>query len=277
MAPHGTNPTKTQNRSAILADRFIVCHRLDKRAAKAYNKFTMNEFTVKPVAYIRSDFKEKFGIPRQSGRAPSLTAEIVFTDEYRHPDALRGIEDFSHLWLIFDFSKAHREEFSPTVRPPRLGGNTRVGVFASRSPFRPNPIGLSCVKLLRVEERKSEGLVLIVSGADLLDGTPVLDIKPYLPFADCIINAKGGYASEHEHDKLQVLFPESLLAVIAEEKRQGLIECLADDPRPSYQDDAERIYGMRFGEYEIKFTVQNGVLTVTDAYPLKILDKPTEK
>ena len=224
----------------------------------------MNEFTVKPIAYIRTDFKEKFGIPRQSGRAPSLTAEIVFTPEYRHPDALRGIEDFSHLWLIFDFSKAHREEWSPTVRPPRLGGNTRVGVFASRSPFRPNPIGLSCVKLLRVEERANDGLVLIVSGADLLDGTPVLDVKPYLPFADCITDATGGYATKHQHDKLQVYFPAELKNKVTEEKRQGLIECLADDPRPSYQDDPTRVYGMRFGNYEIKFTVQNNDLTVTD-------------
>lgn len=237
----------------------------------------MNEFTVKPVAYIRTDFKEKFGIPRQSGRAPSLTAEIVFTPEYRHPDALRGIEKFSHLWLIFDFSKAHRKAFSPTVRPPRLGGNTRVGVFASRSPFRPNPIGLSCVKLLRIEKRKDEGFVLIVSGADLLDGTPVLDIKPYIPFADCHPQATGGYATEHEHDKLQVIFPEELLAVIAEDKRQGLIECLADDPRPSYQDDPNRIYGMRFGDYELKFSVQNAVLTVIDAYRLESVDNERKK
>lgn len=224
----------------------------------------MNEFTVKPIAYIRTDFKEKFGIPRQSGRAPSLTAEIVFLPEYRHPDALRGIEDFSHLWLIFDFSKAHREDFSPTVRPPRLGGNTRVGVFASRSPFRPNPIGLSCVKLLRIENRKDEGLVLIVSGADLLDGTPLLDIKPYIPFADCIANATGGYATQHERDKLQVNFPKSLLIQIAEDKRQGLTECLADDPRPSYQDDPTRVYGMHFDKYEIKFTVHSGILTVRE-------------
>ena len=146
------------------------------------------ELSVKQIAVIRNDFKEKFGIPRQSGRAPSLTAEIVFEPEYRNPDALRGIEGFSHLWLLFDFSKAHREEWSPTVRPPRLGGNTRVGVFASRSPFRPNPIGLSCVRLLRVENRADEGHVLIVSGADLLDGTPILDIKPYLPFADCQVH-----------------------------------------------------------------------------------------
>ncbi len=228
----------------------------------------MNEFTVKPVAYIRSDFKEKFGIPRQSGRAPSLTAEIVFTDEYRHPDALRGIEGFSHLWLLFDFSKAHRTDFSPTVRPPRLGGNTRVGVFASRSPFRPNHIGLSCVRLVRVEEREKDGVVLIVSGADLLDGTPVLDVKPYLPFADCHMGATGGYAEEHQRHALQVDFPDELLSVIDREKRRGLIECLADDPRPSYQDDPTRLYGMRFGDYEIKFTVENELLKVTEVYKI---------
>ena len=239
-----------------------------------YTVFAMEKnLTIKPIAYIRSDFKEKFGIPRQSGRAPSLKAEIVFLPPYSCEEAFRGIEGFSHLWVLFDFSLAHREEFSPTVRPPRLGGNERVGVFASRSPFRPNPIGLSCVKLLRVEERKNAGLVLIVSGADLLDGTPVLDIKPYLPFADCIIDAKGGYATEHEHDKLQVDFPENLLSKIAEEKRQGLIECLADDPRPSYQEDANRVYGMHFGYYEIKFTVQKGILTVENVYFLGNLDK----
>ena len=226
----------------------------------------MKDLILRPIAHIRSDFKEKFGIPRQSGRAPALEAEIVFEPEFRTPDALRGIESFSHLWLIFDFSAAHREGWSATVRPPRLGGNERVGVFASRSPFRPNPIGLSCVKLLRIEKRKDEGFVLIVSGADLLDGTPVLDIKPYIPFADCHPQATGGYASEHEHDKLQVIFPEELLAVIAEDKRQGLIECLADDPRPSYQDDPNRVYGMRFGDYELKFTVQEGVLKIINAY-----------
>ncbi|MBQ8394214.1 MAG: tRNA (N6-threonylcarbamoyladenosine(37)-N6)-methyltransferase TrmO [Clostridia bacterium] len=221
-----------------------------------------NEFKATPIAYIRNDFKEKFGIPRQSGRAPSLTAEIVFEPAYRRPDALRGIEGFSHLWLLFDFSEAHRKEWSATVRPPRLGGNTRVGVFASRSPFRPNPIGLSCVRLLRVEKRENEGDVLIVSGADLLDGTPILDIKPYLPFADCKTDATGGYADEHEHHALQVVFPQDLLARVAEEKRLGLQECLADDPRPSYQDDPDRIYGMRFGIYEIKFRVVGEILTV---------------
>ena len=220
-----------------------------------------NEFTVRPIAYIRNDFKEKFGIPRQSGRAPSLTAEILFLPEYGAEEAFRGIEGFSHLWVIFDFSLSHRAEFSPTVRPPRLGGNERVGVFASRSPFRPNPLGLSCVKLERVEKRE-EGTVLVVSGADLLDGTPVLDIKPYLPFADRIENATAGYAGERENYRLQVVCSNAELEKLPKEKRAGLLECLADDPRPSYQDDPTRVYGMRFGEWEIKFSVENGVLTV---------------
>ncbi len=220
----------------------------------------MESFLVKPVAYIRSDFKEKFGIPRQSGRAPSLTAEVVLLPPYACEEAVRGIEGFSHIWLLFDFSLAHREEFSPTVRPPRLGGNERVGVFASRSPFRPNPIGLSCVKLLGVEKRKGE-LILKISGGDLLDGTPVLDIKPYLPFADGIPSAIGGYAAAQEGHRLEVEFPPALLEKIPEEKRAGLLECLADDPRPSYQED-ERIYGMRFGDFELKFTVRKDFLTV---------------
>ena len=218
-------------------------------------------FLVKPIAYVHSDFKEKFGIPRQSGRAPSLTAELVFLPEYACEEAFRSIEGFSHLWLIFDFSLAHREEFSPTVRPPRLGGNERVGVFASRSPFRPNPIGLSCVKLEKVEKRET-GIVLIVSGADLLDGTPILDIKPYLPFADCIEGAKSGYAGEKVNHRLEVVCAEALLAKLPTEKRAGLLECLADDPRPSYQDDPTRVYGMCFGDHEIKFFVSENILTV---------------
>ena len=218
------------------------------------------ELTIRPVAHIRSDFKEKFGIPRQSGRAPSLHAEIVFTPDYRHPDFLRGIEGFSHLWLLFDFSLTRGKPLSPTVRPPRLGGNTRVGVFASRSPFRPNYIGLSCVKLEEVKQT-DEGCVLIISGADLLDGTPILDIKPYLPFADRIDDAVGGYADAHEHERLDLNFPEELLEKIPPEKRAGLCECLKDDPRPSYQED-ERIYGMAFDEFQIRFQVKNGVLTV---------------
>ena len=226
-----------------------------------------NSFIVKPIAYIQTDFKEKFGIPRQSGRAPTLTAKILFTPEYRNADALREIEGFSHLWLLFDFSLAHKNEWSPTVRPPRLGGNRRVGVFASRSPFRPNPIGLSCVKLLKVEQTERDGAVLLVSGADLLDGTPILDIKPYLPFADCIPEATAGYAGEHAQDGVNVEFPPALLEKIPAEKRAGLIDCLKDDPRPSYQDEG-RTYGMRFADFDVKFTVERGILTVTDIQPV---------
>jgi len=218
-------------------------------------------FTITPVAYIHNDFKEKFGIPRQSGRAPSALSRIVFAEGYRDESAVRGIEGFSHLWLLFSFSQTPEKNFSPTVRPPRLGGNERVGVFASRSPFRPNRIGLSCVELIAVEKAEREGCVLVVAGADLLDGTPIVDIKPYLPFADCKKDAVGGYAQRHENDRLQVSFPTSLLEKIPTAKREGLKECLADDPRPSYQEDG-RIYGMRYGEFEIRFTVDNGILTV---------------
>ena len=225
----------------------------------------MDKIEIQPIAYIRSDFKEKFGIPRQSGRAPSLVARVELTPPFNHEDAVREIESFSHLWLLFDFSQTREKGWSTTVRPPRLGGNERVGVFASRSPFRPNHIGLSCVKLERVEKTKN-GVSLIVSGADLLDGTPIFDIKPYLPFADCIPTARGGYAERHEQDKLQLIFDETLLSRIPTEKRAGLCECLADDPRPSYQDDPDRIYGMAFDTFQIKFTVANGVLTVTDVY-----------
>ncbi len=219
-----------------------------------------HEWTVKPIAYISTDFKEKFGIPRQSGRAPSLTAKIIFVGEYRNSEALREIEGFSHLWLLFDFSLAHKETWSPTVRPPRLGGNKRVGVFASRSPFRPNPSGLSLVKLISVQDEE-QGKVLIVSGADLLDGTPILDIKPYLPFADCAENATAGYADEHKNDSVEVVFPDELLQKVPQEKQQGLIDCLKDDPRPSYQEDG-RSYGMKFADFDIKFSVNAGVLTV---------------
>ena len=243
---------------------FLLKYPLDKAKNQGYNGDMMKDsFIVQPIAYIHTDFKEKFGIPRQSGRAPSLTAKIVFTPQFRNAEALREIEGFSHLWLLFDFSLAHKKEWSPTVRPPRLGGNKRVGVFASRSPFRPNPIGLSCVKLIRVEQTLDEGAVLIVSGADLLDGTPILDIKPYLPFADCIPDATAGYAGEHQHDGVEVIFPAPLLEKIPPEKRAGLMDCLKDDPRPSYQDEG-RNYGMRFADFDVKFTVENGVLTVME-------------
>ena len=219
---------------------------------------------MRSIAYIHSDFKEKFGIPRQSLRAPSLKAKIVFEPEFRSDEALRGLENFSHIWLIFDFSKAHRDSFSPTVRPPRLGGNKRIGVFASRSPFRPNNIGLSSVRLLEIKKTENEGSVLIVSGADLLDGTPIYDIKPYIPYADCHTDATGSYADEFENYKLEVYFPENLLEKIPNDKRDAVIECLSDDPRPSYQDDSERIYSMLFADFDIKFRVENKKLIVTE-------------
>lgn len=221
----------------------------------------MEKVTIEPIAYIRSDFKEKFGIPRQSLRAPSLLARVVFLPPYNNADALREMEDFSHLWLLFDFSKTRSEGFSPTVRPPRLGGNKRVGVFASRSPFRPNHIGLSCVKLEGIIDGEN-GKELLVSGADLLDKTPIFDIKPYLPFADCILDAKGGYADEQKTHRLEVVFENGLREKIPKDKLQGLLECLADDPRPSYQEDDQREYGMAFAEFEIKFSVQGNTLSV---------------
>ena len=221
------------------------------------------EQSIRPIGHIHTDFKEKFGIPRQSGRVDALRGRIVFLPEFRNPDALRGIEGFSHLWLIFDFSLAHRDGWSPTVRPPRLGGNTRIGVFASRSPFRPNPIGLSSVRLVAVEHTEHEGDVLVVSGADLLDGTPIFDIKPYLPFSDSHPDAVGGYADGVKDHRLAVDFPDRLLRAIPEDKREALCACLAEDPRPSYQDDPTRVYSMRFATFDVHFTVREGHLTVT--------------
>ncbi len=222
----------------------------------------MGKIEIEPIAYIKTDFKEKFGIPRQSGLVSELSARIVFEPKYRNPDALRGIEGFSHLWLIFDFSKAHRAEWSPTVRPPRLGGNERIGVFASRSPFRPNNLGLSSVKLERVEESSDEGMVLVVCGADLLDGTAIYDIKPYLPYADCHAEATGGYTDSVAREKLSVIFPEEHLAKIPEEKRCALIGCISEDPRPSYKEDGEWVYSMRFGDNDIHFKVGDSIATV---------------
>ncbi len=219
--------------------------------------------TIRPIAHIRTDFPAKFGVPRQSGRAPSLEGTVIFEPEYRDSSALRGIEGFSHLWLIFDFSEAHRETWSPTVRPPRLGGNTRVGVFATRSPFRPNPLGLSSVRLEAVERTKHDGTVLRVSGVDLIDGTPIFDIKPYIPFSDAHPEATAGFAAATEDHRLEVEFPGALLARIPEAKRAALAECLADDPRPSYQDD-DRTYTLEFAGLEIDFTVTDSVLTVRD-------------
>lgn len=223
---------------------------------------------IKPIGYIQSDFKEKFGIPRQSGRAPSLKARVVFNSEYRNPDALRGIEGFSHLWILFDFSLAHKDGYTPLVRPPRLGGNKKVGVFASRSPFRPNHIGLSSVKLLGLEKTEKFGTVLIVGGADLLDGTPVYDVKPYLPFTDCHPDAVGGYADKPKDYKLQVHLCDDVYELLPQDKIDALKECLADDPRPSYQEDGKE-YGMNFSGINVKFTVIGDTLTILSANKLQ--------
>ena len=217
-----------------------------------------------PIAHIRSDFSEKFGIPRQSGLVEELTADVVFTPEFREPAALRGIGGFSHLWLIWEFSKARREGWSPTVRPPRLGGNQRMGVFATRSPFRPNPIGLSCVRLLEVRQDRALGPVLTVAGADLLDGTPIYDIKPYLPYADCKPEAVGGFAARPKEAELTVDCSPALLDRVPEDKRAALLAVLAQDPRPQYQNDPARIYGMSFADVEVRFQVVEGRLMVTE-------------
>lgn len=217
---------------------------------------------MKIIAKIHTDFKEKFGIPRQSGIADGLLARIVFEPEYRVPEALRGIDGYSHLWLIWQFSESVCESWSPTVRPPRLGGNRRMGVFATRSPYRPNPIGLSSVRLVGVEDTEGEGRVLVVSGADLLDGTPIYDIKPYLAYTDSHSDAIGGFADPVRDYALEVEIDDSLLSLVCEQKRDGLVEILRHDPRPSYQNDPEREYGMRFADYEVKFKVDGNKLTV---------------
>ena len=219
------------------------------------------------IARIHTDFPEKFGIPRQSGLVDGLTGRIVFEEKYRNPDALRGIEGFSHLWLIWQFSRAIREEWSPTVKPPRLGGNQRMGVFATRSPFRPNPIGLSCVRLQRVELHTAEGPVLWVAGIDLLDGTPIYDVKPYLPYADCKPEAVGGFAASGEGRLLTVQADETLLAGLPARTREALLGVLAHDPRPSYQNDPDRVYGMAFGGCEVRFSVDGETLTVRSVAP----------
>lgn len=224
---------------------------------------------ISPIARIRTEFPTKFGIPRQSGLADSLRATIIFAPEYRNPDALRGMEGFSHLWLIWEFSEAIRKTWSPTVRPPRLGGNARLGVFATRSPFRPNPLGLSCVKLEEIRYGTKDGSVLIVSGADLMDGTPIYDIKPYLPYADCRPEAIGGFAGSAPENILQVHCPEALSSLLPEQPRQALFQVLSQDPRPSYQDDPARIYGMEFAGFEVRFRVDGNDLTVEE-----IIKKP---
>ena len=219
-------------------------------------------YEVKIIAKIHSDFPSKFGIPRQSGIVDSLESLIVFEPEYRNEQALRGIEDFSHLWLIWQFSKAVRDDWSPMVRPPKLGGNTRKGVFATRSPFRPNAIGLSSVRLVGVEKHPKLGHVLRVAGADLMDGTPILDIKPYLPFTDSHPEATGGFTDTLNLQPLRVCIPEIWEEKIPEDKKKALREVLENDPRPSYQDDPDRVYGFFFSDMEVKFTVSENILTV---------------
>ena len=221
-------------------------------------------FSMRPIARIRSDFSTKFGIPRQSGLVDALTATVVFEPEFRNPDALRGIEGFSHIWLIWAFDQSIRQGWSPTVRPPRLGGNAKMGVFATRSPFRPNPIGLSSVRLESVEQTPDHGTVLHVRGADLMDGTPILDIKPYIPYGDSHPDAVGGFASTPAEPTLEVEIPPELLAEFPADQRDALCGVLAQDPRPSYQGDPERVYGMAFAGCNVRFTVGEGRLTVVD-------------
>ena len=228
----------------------------------------MENMNIQVIARMKSDFATKFGIPRQSGLVEELRSTIVFEPEFRNPDTLRGIEDFSHLWLIWQFSEAVRTEWSPTVRPPRLGGNTRMGVFATRSPFRPNSLGLSSVKLLGVEQTKEFGTVLHVGGADLMDGTPIFDIKPYIPYGDCHPEATGGFTDTAGDFLLEVDFPAGLLSQLPEEKRAAAIAVLSHDPRPSYQRKPDRIYGLTFAGFDIRFTVDGEKLTVCDVSKL---------
>lgn len=223
---------------------------------------------IDPIAYIRTEFSEKFGIPRQSGLAGSLRGKIVFEPEYRNPDALRGMQDFSHLWLIWEFSanrKGERQQWQPTVRPPRLGGNTYMGVFATRSPFRPNPLGLSCVEIDRIDLTSAEGPVIYVRGADLMDGTPIYDIKPYIAYADSRPHAVCGYVDRLNERNLKVVIPSEMTTGITDKSiMPALVETLQLDPRPSYHDDPERVYGLSFAGYNVRFTVSDGILTVVE-------------
>lgn len=222
---------------------------------------------IQAIAHMKSDFPTKFGIPRQSGLVEELRSTIVFEPEFRNPDALRGIEGYSHLWLIWRFSQAVRQDWSPTVRPPRLGGNTRMGVFATRSPFRPNSLGLSCVRLHGVENTAQYGTVIHVGGADLMDGTPIFDIKPYIPYSDAHQDAIGGFTDHAGNFLLKVHFPDNLLRKIPIQKQQALLGVLSHDPRPTYQHDPDRIYGLSFACYNIRFQVKDGILTVIEVKP----------
>ena len=226
----------------------------------------MEQHSLRVIARVHSDFPTKFGIPRQSGLVDALRARVVFEPEYRSPEAVRGLEEFSHIWLIWQFSQAVREGWSPTVRPPRLGGNRRLGVFATRSPFRPNALGLSVVGLERIELDAGQGPVLHITGADLLDGTPIYDVKPYLPYADAHPEAQGGFTDRTPRGRLEVRCPEALLTRVPEEKRKALLGVLAEDPRPSYQADPERVYGMAFAGVEVRFSVEGGILRVREIF-----------
>ena len=219
---------------------------------------------ITPIARIRTDFGSKFGVPRQSGVVDELRARIVFEPAYRNPDALRGMEDFSHLWLIWHFSEVKQEGWSPTVRPPRLGGNTRMGVFATRSPFRPNPLGLSSVRIVGIDLHTPDGPVITVAGADLMDGTPIFDVKPYIAYADSHPDAKGGFIEGLTDRSVQVHCDDAHLAPLSEETRKSLLAVLAHDPRPTYQNDPDRVYGMEFAGHNVRFTVADGVLTVVE-------------
>ena len=224
--------------------------------------------TLKVIARIHTDFPTKFGIPRQSGLVEELLGEIRFEPQYRQPEALIGLEEYSHLWLLWDFSQVQREGWTATVHPPRLGGKEKRGVFATRSPFRPNPIGLSCVKLLKVVTEGEDAPKLLVAGADLMDGTPIYDIKPYLPYADCVPNAKGGFGEAHKKDRIQVDFPKDLLERIPEEKREAALAVLSQDPRAAYHKQEDFVYGMSFAGWDLRFTVANEVLKVVDVVPM---------
>ena len=228
----------------------------------------MSDVNIQVIARMKSDFPSKFGIPRQSGLVEELRSTIIFQPEFRNSDALRGIEGFSHLWLIWQFSEAVRQDWSPTVRPPRLGGNTRMGVFATRSPFRPNNLGLSCVRLLGVEQTAEYGTVLHVGGADLMDGTPIFDIKPYIPYSDSHADASGGFTDTADAFLLEVDFSRDLLAQLPEDKREAILAVLSHDPRPSYQRTPGRVYGLPFAGFDIRFTVTDSHLTVVEVNKL---------
>ena len=228
----------------------------------------MKEVTIRPIARMRSDFPTKFGIPRQSNLVEKLRSTVVFEPEFRNADALRGLEGFSHLWIIWQFSEAVRTDWSPTVRPPRLGGNARMGVFATRSPFRPNNLGLSCVRLEGVEYDTKDGPVIHVSGADLMDGTPIFDIKPYIPYADAHPDALGGFTDTAGEFLLEVEFPQALLTKLPPDKQDAAIGVLSHDPRPSYQRKPDRVYGLPFAGFDIRFRVADEKLTVCEVIPL---------